>query len=60
VATALPPVVSGRLSFTHPQLQKYTDMQELLLLDPIHEVEESGWPATACGSASPARLSSPR
>jgi len=25
-------------------LHKYTDMQELLLLDPIHEVDESGWP----------------
>lgn len=26
------------------ELQCYTDMQELLMLDPIHEVEESGWP----------------
>lgn len=26
------------------QLQSYTDMQELLMLDPIHEVEEAGWP----------------
>jgi hypothetical protein len=25
-------------------LQKFTDMQDLLLLDPIHEVDESGWP----------------
>jgi hypothetical protein len=25
-------------------LQKFTDMQELLLLDPIHEVDERGWP----------------
>lgn len=32
--------------FISPQLQKYTDMQELLLLDPIHEVDESGWPNT--------------
>jgi hypothetical protein len=32
--------------FVPPQLQKYTDMQELLLLDPIHEVDESGWPNT--------------
>jgi len=23
---------------------KYTDMEELLLADPIHEVDESGWP----------------
>lgn len=30
--------------FETPILQKFTDMQELLLLDPIHEVDESGWP----------------
>lgn len=28
-----------------PKLQKYTDVQSLLLLDPIHEVTEAGWPA---------------
>jgi hypothetical protein len=33
-----------KLSFEAPALQKYTDMQELLLLDPIHEVDEAGWP----------------
>lgn len=31
-------------TFSPPLLQKYTDMQELLLLDPIHEVAEGGWP----------------
>ena len=30
--------------FPEPMLNKYTDMQELLLLDPIHEVDERGWP----------------
>lgn len=30
--------------FEAPALGRYTDMQELLLLDPIHEVDESGWP----------------
>jgi Coenzyme PQQ synthesis protein D (PqqD) len=25
-------------------LQKFTDMNHLLLLDPIHEVDETGWP----------------
>lgn len=33
-----------KLLFEAPILQKYTDMQELLLLDPIHEVDETGWP----------------
>lgn len=27
-----------------PVLEKYTDQQELLLLDPIHEVSDLGWP----------------
>jgi hypothetical protein len=30
--------------FEAPSLQKYTDMKDLLLLDPIHEVDEMGWP----------------
>ena len=30
--------------FVTPELRKYTDMQELLLVDPIHEVTEEGWP----------------
>jgi hypothetical protein len=30
--------------FDKPRLGKYSDMQELLLLDPIHEVDETGWP----------------
>ena len=35
---------SDKISFSVPVLHKYTDMQELLLLDPIHEVGASGWP----------------
>lgn len=35
---------SKKLSFSPPRLSKYTDMQELLLLDPIHDVDETGWP----------------
>jgi len=31
-------------SFSTPLLHKYSDMQELLLLDPIHDVDEAGWP----------------
>ena len=31
-------------AFNAPQLNKYSDMQELLLLDPIHDVDEAGWP----------------
>jgi hypothetical protein len=25
-------------------LERYEDMQDLILLDPVHEVEEEGWP----------------
>jgi hypothetical protein len=30
--------------FEMPKLSKYTDMEDLLALDPIHEVDEMGWP----------------
>lgn len=33
--------------YTPPILNKFTDMEELLLIDPIHEVEERGWPYRA-------------
>lgn len=33
-----------RTPFAAPKLEKYDDMQALLLLDPIHEVDETGWP----------------
>lgn len=36
-----------KLLFEEPLLHHYTDMEDLLLLDPIHEVEDSGWPNQA-------------
>jgi hypothetical protein len=35
---------SDRPVFEPPTLNRYTDMQDLLLLDPIHDVSEQGWP----------------
>ena len=32
------------LTFEAVKLQRYSDMEELLLLDPIHEVDQQGWP----------------
>jgi hypothetical protein len=33
-------------AYTRPRLHKYTDFEDLLKLDPIHEVHEAaGWPA---------------
>lgn len=34
-----------RRAFTPPVLEKFTDMQALLLLDPIHQVDDTGWPS---------------
>jgi hypothetical protein len=39
--TALPPAGEA---FALPVLERFTDMQDLLLLDPVHDVEEMGWP----------------
>ncbi len=44
---AAPDLQSAELDrdFTPPVLHVYSDMREVLLLDPIHEVEEvAGWP----------------
>jgi hypothetical protein len=41
----------GRLEFTQPELVKYTDLEDLLLLDPIHDVDDGGWPARPSASA---------
>lgn len=35
---------NGYLAFEKPILQKFTDMKDFLLVDPIHEVNETGWP----------------
>lgn len=40
----LSPINFQELSYIRPEVQKYGDVQHLLLLDPIHEVTEAGWP----------------
>ncbi len=37
------PAVTG--AYAAPALARYDDMQYLLLLDPIHEASDTGWPA---------------
>ncbi len=32
------------IPFEPPLLNRYTDMQDLILLDPVHEVDDTGWP----------------
>lgn len=38
------PAATGPRPYTPPAVQKYDDLEDLLLLDPIHEVDEAGWP----------------
>jgi hypothetical protein len=38
---------NGRVPFIAPVLEKHTDMQDLILLDPVHDVTEAGWPHVA-------------
>jgi len=37
-------LVDAAGDFKIPLVNKYSDMQDLLLLDPIHDVDEKGWP----------------
>lgn len=41
------PEIEPQEPFRPPELTKYEDMQELILLDPIHEVGATGWPNRA-------------
>lgn len=46
-ATELPIFENGggpRLAFELATLEKHTDMQDMILLDPVHEVGAEGWP----------------
>lgn len=45
MATMPPPRATGS-TFTPPELHVFNDMHDLLLIDPIHQVTESGWPFT--------------
>ncbi len=42
VAADAPP--AAKEPFRAPQIRAYTDMQDLLMIDPIHDVDETGWP----------------
>src|ERR1044071_9964050 len=41
-------VVDGRPAASEPVLQRFSDMQDLLMLDPIHDIDldGDGWPVT--------------
>ncbi len=49
-STADPGTSDGGAQFTEPVLHKYTDMQEFMLVDPLHDVEvDAGWPHVKAG-----------
>ena len=43
----------SRSAFIPPVLEVHTDMQDMLLLDPVDDVDETGWPAALPPSAEP-------
>ncbi len=45
------PPAAVLLPFRAPTLEKFTDMQDLILLDPVHEVDTRGWPHVPDGRA---------
>jgi hypothetical protein len=53
VPSEMPPAATKRAVFSPPTFKKFTDMQEMLLLDPIHEVDATGWPQVKPGDAKP-------
>jgi hypothetical protein len=42
-----------KLAFEAPELQKFTDLEDLLLLDPIHDADEAGWPVAKPDATDP-------
>jgi hypothetical protein len=53
--SVLPQHNGPRQPFTQPKFQRFTDMQELLLLDPVHDVNEAGWPVAKSPADPPAK-----
>jgi hypothetical protein len=52
VATeSTPEPAAARAPFVEPSVSKFTDMQDIILLDPVHEVDARGWPHADPASA---------
>jgi hypothetical protein len=39
-------LIENCVNYQKPVLEKFTDMQDLILLDPVHDVNPKGWPHT--------------
>jgi hypothetical protein len=42
--------VGERAPFVAPSFSTFTDMQDIILLDPVHEVDTRGWPHASAGA----------
>ena len=51
-AAAVPLVEAAaeRVPFVTPSFTAFTDMQDIILLDPVHEVDTRGWPHASAGA----------
>lgn len=45
------PLLNGA-AFEVPKLERFDDLQDLLLADPVHDVDSTGWPRRASNNAS--------
>jgi hypothetical protein len=43
----IPEQIIHKGPFEPPILESFTDLQDILLLDPIHDVDDAGWPVAA-------------
>ena len=53
-APSTPVQTSARSPFEQPRLEKYEDLQDIVLLDPVHMVDDHGWPHRAPAGNEPA------
>jgi hypothetical protein len=44
VAAPAPAAPAAGAVFAPPRLEVFDDLQDLFLVDPIHDVDEAGWP----------------
>jgi hypothetical protein len=47
---ALTQQAAERTPFVAPSFNTFTDMQDIILLDPVHEVDTQGWPHASAGA----------
>ncbi len=40
----IPSPTTEKKLFVAPKIEKYEDMQEMIMADPVHDVDEMGWP----------------